>query len=236
MILVNLNIKAVLFDLDGTLTQYNLDYQFARVEIVEEINNLHLDGIDPNLDLTINAMLYHLEEKMTRTDFTVLKHQIYGILKKYELEFAKKVKILPNVQTTLKNLKDKGLKTAIVTNNCLLAAKETITRFHINNLIDVLVTRDDAFMRKPDGAIVKKALARLGINSGDAVFIGDSVADIIAARNSDVVSVAIPSGPTSSKDLLESAPDYMIYSVSELSSLIDMIQTNANPKDKKTGN
>ncbi len=117
-----------------------------------------------------------------------------------------------------------------------MAAKETITRFHINNLIDVLVTRDDAFMRKPDGAIVKKALARLGINSGDAVFIGDSVADIIAARNSDVVSVAIPSGPTSSKDLLESAPDYMIYSVSELSSLIDMIQTNANPKDKKTGN
>ena len=136
----------------------------------------------------------------------------------------------------MKTLKDKGIKTAIVTNNCRLAAKETITRFHINNLIDVLVTRDDAFMRKPDGAIVKKALARLGINSGDAVFIGDSVADIIAARNSDVVSVAIPSGPTSSKDLLESAPDYMIYSVSELSSLIDMIQTNANPKDKKTGN
>ena len=107
-----------------------------------------------------------------------------------------------------------------------MAAKETITRFHINNLIDVLVTRDDAFMRKPDGAIVKKALARLGINSGDAVFIGDSVVDIIAARNSNVISVAVPSGPTSSSNLLNYTPDYLINSISELSLLIDTIGTN----------
>ena len=226
MIRVNLNIKAVLFDLDGTLTQHNIDYQFARVKIVEEINNLHLSRIDPNSGLTINAMLYPLKRKMNKKDFTILLHRIDGVREKCELELAKKVEILPNVQTTLKNLKDKGLKTAIVTNNCLLAAKETITRFHIDNLIDVLVTRDDAFMGKPDSAIVEKALVRLGINSEDAVFIGDSVVDIIAARNSNVVSVAIPSGPTSSSDLLEYTPDYLINSISELSLLIDTIRTN----------
>jgi len=223
-----LNVNAVLFDLDGTLTQYNLDYQFARVKIAEEINNLHLGRIDPNSGLTINAMLYPLERKMNKKDFMILLHRIYGVLEKYELEFAKKVELLPNVQTTLKTLKDKGLKIAIVTNNGRLAAKETITRFHIDYLIDVVVTREDAYlihqsMGKPDVAIVKEALARLKIDSGDAVFIGDSIVDIIAARNSNVVSIAIPSGPTSSSDLLEYSPDYMINSISELSALIDVI-------------
>ncbi len=236
MIWIDLNIKAVLFDLDGTLTQYNLDYHLARVKVAEEINNLHLGRIDPNSGLTINAMLNPFEGKMTEKDFAMLLLRIYGVMEKYELEFAKSVEILPNVQTTLQTLKDNGLKTAIVTNNGRLAAKETITRFRINSLIDVLVTREDAFKGKPDGATVKEALTRLEVESGDAVFIGDSIVDIIAARNSNVVSVAIPSGPTSSSDLLEYAPDYMINSISELSSLIDVIETNSNQKDKKTGN
>ena len=112
MILVNLNIKAVLFDLDGTLTQHNIDYQFARVKIVEEINNLHLCRIDPNSGLTINAMLYPLKRKMNKKDFTILLRRIDGVREKCGLELAKKVEILPNVQTTLKTLKDKGIKTA----------------------------------------------------------------------------------------------------------------------------
>lgn len=231
-----MNIKAVLFDLDGTLTRYNLDYHFAIVEIADELNKLHLGKFDTNARLTINAMLNILEVRIAEKEFTLLLPKIYKIMDKYELEFAKHVEPLPNVRRTLRTLKDTGLRIAIVTNNGQVAAKATITRFNITSLIDILVTREDASKVKPDGATVKEALDRLGLESDEVVFVGDSIIDVIAARNSDVVSVAIPSGPTSSKDLLKSVPDYMIYSISELSSLIDMIQTNANPKDKKTGN
>ena len=157
-------------------------------------------------------------------------------MEKYELEFAKHVELLPNTRSTLQALKDNGLKTAIVTNNGRLAAKETITRFRISSLIDTLVTRDDVLRGKPDKAAVQEAMNRLNVESDEVVFVGDSIVDIIAARNSDVVSVAIPSGPTSSRDLLETAPDYMIHSISNLFSLIDLIRANTNQKDKKTGN
>lgn len=222
--------------MDGTLTQYNLDYHHTREKVVEELNKLNLGRFENDSKLTIDAMLNPIEGKISSKEFELLRIRIYGIMEKYELEFAKSVEILPNVKRTLQTLKDKGLKTAIVTNNSQLAAKETISRFHIKSLIDVLVTREDAFKCKPNGATVKEALNRLEVKSDEVVFIGDSIVDIIAARNSNVVSVAIPSGPTTSKKLLENAPDYFLNSISELSSLIDIIQTNSNQKDKKTGN
>ncbi len=231
-----MNIKAVIFDLDGTLTRYNLDYHLARVKVADELNKLHLGRFNPNTGLTINAMLNNLEGKIPEEEFITLLQRIYRVMEKYELEFAKHVELLPNTRSTLQALKDNGLKTAIVTNNGRLAAKETITRFRISSLIDTLVTRDDVLRGKPDKAAVQEAMNRLNVESDEVVFVGDSIVDIIAARNSDVVSVAIPSGPTSSRDLLETAPDYMIHSISNLFSLIDLIRANTNQKDKKTGN
>lgn len=218
-----MNIKAVLFDLDGTLTRYNLNYFLARKKISEEFNNLKIGVFKTHPGMNINSMIHNVEGKIPDNDFTLLLDRIYNILLEYELEFAKKVEILPNVKQTLQTLKNDGLKIAIVTNNGSTPAQKAIDRNQLNKLIDVLITREDAYRCKPNGAMVKKALDKLKVTSDESVFVGDSVVDILAARNSSVVSVAIPSGPTKSIDLMNNYPNYIIQSISEIPSLINLI-------------
>lgn len=218
-----MNIKAVLFDLDGTLTRYNLNYFLARKKISEELNNLKIGVFKTYPGMNINSMIYRAEGKIPDNDFTLLLDRIYNILSEYELEFAKKVEILPNVKQTLQTLKNDGLKIAIVTNNGSRPAQKAIDRYQLNKLIDVLITREDAYRCKPNGAMVKKALDRLKVTSDESIFVGDSVVDILAARNSSVVSVAIPSGPTKSIDLMNNYPNYIIQSISEIPLLINLI-------------
>ena len=236
MIKIHLKIKAVLFDLDGTLTRYNLDYHLVKIKIVEDLNNHNQGKFKLEPSLTINAMFRSLKSNMPQEEFTKLLGRMNKVMEACELESVKRTELLPNTRITLENLKDEGLRMAIVTNNGRAAAKKAILRFHLSSLIDFLITREDVLFWKPDGAMVKEALCRLKVTSNEAVFVGDSTVDVLAARNSNVLSIAIPSGPTKRGDLLDTAPDYMLNSISDLSSLLNWLRIDTNRKDKKIGN
>ncbi len=223
-----MNIKAILFDMDGTLTKYNLNYYLARVKIADELNTLNINSFKIHPGMNINSMLTSVEHKIPETDYNLLLGRIYAIMSKYELEFAKKVEILPGVQNTLQILKNYGLKIAIVTNNGSAASKKVIDKFNMHDLIDVLITREDAYRCKPNGEMVKKAMDILKVKSNETLFVGDSVVDILAARNSSVLSVAVPSGPTKSIDLINNLPNYVVQSISDIPILVDGIRTDTN--------
>lgn len=226
-----MKIRAVLFDLDGTLTKFNLDYRSARVKITEELNKLNLGEFKPEKGLTMNAMLSRVQGKMPDAEFTRLLGRMHTIMEEYELESAKRTELLPYAKETLQILKNNGLKTAVVTNNGRVAVKIAINRFNLSSLIDILVTREDASRWKPDGATVKEALRKLEVRSEEAVFVGDSTIDVLAARDSNVLSIAIPTGPTKTRDLLKAAPDYLISSLEEFPQLLDRLRIGADKKD-----
>jgi len=223
-----MNIKAILFDMDGTLTKYNLNYYLARVKIADELNALNINSFKIHQGMNINSMLTSVEHKIPETDYNLLLGRIYAIMSKYELEFAKKVEILPGVQNTLQILKNYGLKIAIVTNNGRAASKKVIDKFSMHDLIDVLITREDVYRCKPNGEMVKKAMDILKVKSNETLFVGDSIVDILAARNSSVLSVAVPSGPTKSIDLINNLPNYVVQYISDIPILVDGIRTETN--------
>ncbi len=221
-----MKIRAVLFDLDGTLTRFNLDYRSAGVMITEELNRLKIGEFKPVKGLTVNAMLNQAHGKMMDEEFTRLQGRIYGILEGYELKSAERTELLPHVRETLQIVKSNGLKTAVVTNNGRAAANRALSRFNLSSLIDILVTREDAVRWKPDGATIREALKKLRLKPEEVVFVGDSTIDVLAACDSKVVSVAIPTGPTKIRDLLSTGPDYLISSMAEFPSLLDRLRSN----------
>ena len=78
---------------------------------------------------------------------------------------------------------------------------------------------------KPDPASLIKCVVDLGLTPDACVFVGDSLADIIAARAAGVISIAIPTGVASRQDLAEEQPQYIIDSLAmlpgQLSALCD---------------
>ena len=219
-----MDLKAVLFDLDGTLTRFNIDYRSARRDVNAELDMLGLGEHSLKDGVMLYMMLDNVRGLMPDEGYRLFVGKVQSLFERYELASATSTDLQPYALEILASLREQGFKTAIVTNNCLSATKTVINRFGLHPLIDVLVTREDAPRWKPDGAMVKETLNRLNVDPGNALFVGDSTIDVMAARDSGVTSVALLTGPTLTSRLLKEEPDYLISSLAELMALIEQIR------------
>ena len=106
---------------------------------------------------------------------------------------------------------------AVVTSKIAYGAMEELTRWDLLQYFQVLVGCDDTDAHKPDPAPIYAALDRLLIEpSASVVFIGDSPADIWAARNAGVTSVAALWGTIDAELLLEATPDHTVKAPGEI--------------------
>jgi len=219
-----MDLRAILFDLDGTLTKYSLDYKLSREKVIVELNRLNLGKFSYTEKVSISILLRRVEDKMSNGKYKQLLTLVNGIIEEYEVEAASQTNLMPFALEALTAVKKNDLKTAIVTNNGKAASSAVINRLNFGHLIDTIVTREDAERWKPDGATIREALRRLSIKPANVIFIGDSIIDIQAAKDSNVISVALPTGPTNAKTLLRSEPDYAIPSLSEVPLLLEMLK------------
>jgi phosphoglycolate phosphatase-like HAD superfamily hydrolase len=87
-------------------------------------------------------------------------------------------------------LKKSGAAVAIVTSNSSRTIKRWFemnrANFKIDAQLDTIVGRDSLLALKPAADMVLRALEILSTEVGDAAFVGDSEADLLAARNSGV--------------------------------------------------
>ena len=218
-----MSIKAIIFDLDGTLVKFALDFIRARKEAIAEIRERGINVDDLSESLSPYSMLKVIKERIDKKNFPDLKKSLWDILEKIELKAASETDIQPDAPQTLMKIKNLGLKLAIVTNNGRKATSVVTKKFGLKDFFDVIVTREDSEELKPDGGSIKRAIEILGINAKEAIYVGDGVIDILAAKEAKVVSVAVPTGVSSVKNLVEAKPDYFIGSLKEIITLLDSI-------------
>ena len=109
-------------------------------------------------------------------------------------ELEHKTKLYPSVIPLLNSLKGK-YKLAVVTNTERDVAKEILARFGIIKYFEVIVGGDDAKPKPaPDPAL--KACDLLGVEPGDAMYIGDTDADIGTAKSAGCVLVVVTNSKT----------------------------------------
>ncbi|MCP8309319.1 MAG: HAD family hydrolase [archaeon] len=218
-----MSIKAVIFDLDGTLVKFALDFIRARKEAIEEIRRRGINTEDLSESLSLYSMLKLIKERTDVKIFSDLEKSLWDIIEKIELEAANKTEVQPNALQTLIKIKNLGLKLAIVTNNGRKATSVVIKRFGLDDFFDVIVTREDSKELKPDGGSIKRAIEILGIDAKEAIYVGDGIIDILAAKEAKVTSVAMPTGVSNIKNLVEAKPDYLIGSLKDIIALLESI-------------
>jgi len=125
----------------------------------------------------------------------------------------------PNSVSTLRTLQEKGIKTAVVTSRSRNMSLENLERTGVGEVVDFVVTRDDVINIKPDSEPVQKALTHLGVSAKNAWMTGDAPEDILAGRAAGTKTIAIR-GKTTTKELAESCPDYIISDIAEVVPII----------------
>ncbi len=215
-----LMVKAILTDMDGTFTRFNLDYigmRRAALKLLDEAGLMRPNFSD---QLSIYAMLSELRGSIGTDRFNEIKKRIYAMVETIETEAAEHVQLMPGAREALNELKRMKKKIVVVTNNGRRGTGRTLERLELGDIFDGVVTRDDADLLKPDPEIVLRALSLAGVNADEAILVGDAIIDIRAARAASVRSVAVPTGRFAATRLLEEEPDFIVNSFLEVPGLV----------------
>jgi len=95
------------------------------------------------------------------------------------------------------------------------AVQEALGRFGVRDFFDEVVTRNDMTFMKPKGEGIGRCLSALGVRREEAIFIGDSLSDLHAARDAGVRVAIVKGGESPPEEILKDPPDYLWDSLKE---------------------
>jgi HAD superfamily hydrolase (TIGR01509 family) len=226
-------IKAVIFDLDGTIAAFNLDYKTVRAEIRSYLIRV---GVPPSViavndsvfDMVTKAKLFMTNQGKSAEAVEEMNRESLKMAEKYELEAASQPSLLSGGEETLEAVKKLGLKTALCTINSANSTEHILKRFKIAKYFDAVVPRNKVLHFKPDPEHFKTALNTLETTPSETVVIGDSVTDIQAAQQVKALSVGLPTGVSTQSQLVTQGANYIITSITDLPMLIQRINKESN--------
>lgn len=214
-------IKAILFDLDGTLVNSLFDLADGvnraiasmgyPTHPVEAFKYFVGDGIPKMIERALP------QKQRNQTTINEVK-DIF--LSYYSVHYADNTCVYPGMLDLVNTLKDLGFKVAVVTNKDQNMANEVVTTLY-GNVFDLILGKRDGIPTKPDPTAALMAMKELNVKPNECIFIGDSGMDVATAVNSGAVPVGELWGFRQEDELLANGAKYII---SEPKELLDIIK------------
>jgi phosphoglycolate phosphatase len=230
--------KAVIFDLDGTITAFNLDYMTLRSEVRSFLIRTGVPASVLFVNESIFDMLNKTEiflknsGKSTRT-IEKVRNEALAIAERHELESAKTTSLLPGVVETLKTLKEMSLKIGLCTVNSEKSTSYILKRFGIADFFDAVIPRNKVKNVKPSGEHLEAVLKALKLSPKEALLVGDATRDMECAREVKVMAVGLSTGVSTRKELMNAGANYLVTSIADLPSLIENAKLVAKQNRKR---
>lgn len=214
----------MLFDLDGTLVEFKFRALDAKRAIFDELSRIDLNlpsKFEGEPTQTIfEEVALRVRESNVKIPYPNIRKRIEEILDSYEYDAFSVAQLRQDAYDTLESLKAKRLKIGLVTNDGVKAASYALSKFNLSRFFDVVITRDDVERLKPKPDGILRALSLLGVPRSDALFIGDSSIDIVAAKEAGVEVAAIAGGAQPLEGLKDFSPHYFIQSLENLLKIV----------------
>lgn len=226
-------IRAVIFDLDGTITAFNLDIKACRTEVIKQLTKQGLPYSlfslkESAFDLLLKVKKYLHTEGIDEQQFEKFRKTVFSIVESFELKAAKTTKMFASIPKTLQTLKDMNLKIGLCTISGEKATSYLLERFRLGQFFDAVFTRESVAVVKPHPAHLKAALDVLKVRSHEVLLVGDSVKDMKCARQLDALAVGVTTGISSIEELSDSGAHYLASSVSDIPLLIQQLNNRKN--------
>lgn len=203
--------KAVLFDLDGTILDFEKSEETALKKTFLR-HGIPLTEEQVLLYKSVNRKWWKMlaEKKVSKEEVVVARFEEFlgeigsfldpeKMAKEY-LEFlSEEAYFLPGAEGFLKELKRNGFRMAAVTNGVRFVQERRSKKLGLERFFEFVLTSEEVGVEKPDPRIFWIALERMGLKKEDALYVGDDPAsDLEGARNAGIDFVLFsPSGDVS---------------------------------------
>ncbi len=218
------DIRALAFDLDGTLTDSApglakaVDMALQKMDLpaagVERVSTWIGNGADIMMQ---RALTYALQREPT-ADSIARSRRLFDDF--YAQTAEEGSALFPGVSQTLQKLHQQNVPMAIVTNKPTPFVAPLLKSLGIDSLFSRVIGGDDVVAKKPHPAAIYLVLGSFGLTTNELLFIGDSRNDIQAAKSAGVRSVGMTYGYNYGEPIADSQPDAVLETFDQLLPLL----------------
>ena len=217
-----LKYPVIIFDLDGTLLDTLHDLH-AAVNHALAAHNLPLRTLQEVRAALGNGVGALLQQSVPPEADAATLEAVTATFRPYYLAHSlDATRPYEGIAEALAALKRAGHRMGIVSNKPDDAVQELHRRFFAPAGVDIAVGERRGVPRKPDPAAVFSAMARLGAEPGQAVYVGDSEVDLETARRAGLPCIACAWGFRDEPQLVEAGAGTIIYRPAELPELLNL--------------
>ena len=223
-------VKAVLFDLDGTLIDTAADF----VRIIGKMSQENgwqapseteiREQVSAGASAMVRLMLRHNGQlEVSEEELLEFRQQF---LDDYEADICVDSHVFDTLEDVLSALEEKGVPWGIVTNKPRYLSELLLENMQLDTRCAVLVCPDDVSRPKPDPEPMYAALEKLGIPRGAAasvIYVGDHIRDIEAGNAAGMPTILAAYGyipPEDQNNLKKWGADYITETPEQLSKLL----------------
>ncbi|MGQ4892021.1 MAG: HAD family hydrolase [Candidatus Njordarchaeia archaeon] len=216
-------LKAVIFDVDGTLVDTLETMARAAKNIGERLN---LKGNFKNLKFLVGMK----PEDIIEVIFDVHEADKIQLIKKEWSEEALRLvvdrgeaKLFPKVIETLQWIKEKGLKIGVGSSLLSHMIKKIGEAYGFLKYVDAYVGSDEVKNGKPDPETFLRVAEKLHVDPSHAIVVGDTHFDIIAGHKGGFKTILFDPVDRYKDEKMEVEPDYKIKTYDELKKIISSL-------------
>ncbi|MGL4517720.1 MAG: phosphoglycolate phosphatase [Shewanella sp.] len=213
-------IKAIAFDLDGTLIDSVPDLAVATQAALAEL------GLASCTEAQVRTWVGNGAEMLMRR---AMSHALGEAVAQAALDAAMPVfmhhsqenlekpsALYRDVHSVLQTLFEAGFKLAVVTNKPYRFTLPLLEAFNINEFFSLVLGGDSLAKMKPDPLPLQHLLAQWQLDTTELLMVGDSKNDILAAKAAGIASIGLTYGYNYGEDIGLAGPDAVCEQFSEL--------------------
>ena len=210
--------KACIFDLDGTLTDTLESLAFSVKETLKEMG-LPQITTDECRSFVGNGARYLMERSLEAAGDRELSRieegmEVYGRI--FDENCTYLVTPYEGITGTLMQMKDKGIKLAVLSNKPHRQTKKVVERIFGEDVFDCVQGQKEGIARKPDPDGIYRLLEEMQAGREECLYVGDSEVDVETGRNAGVRMVGVSWGFRSREVLRAAGAGTIIDSPEEL--------------------
>lgn len=214
-------IKAIIFDLDGTLVDSITDLGLCVHYALESFGFESSPDPKAYTHMVGNGTKKLVERAMEQYNVPTEEFdKIFDSFQKlYAAHALDNTAAFDGITETVKALKAANVKLAVHTNKPDEIAKRIVSRL-FSDCFDCVLGQTDGVPLKPNPTVTESITERFGVSKAQCAFCGDSNVDIYTAKNAGIASIGVTWGFRSESELIAAGADFIAHRAHDIEKIV----------------